>query len=888
MDSSDQATKDPHSCAANKAKVDLCPAGLEGQGGGKGSWHVHDEATMSMVCVLSAGTASLLACVVLSSQAFGQEVEASLSVPGQPACSAKVRGDPDPQFRFNRWIIGYSGDSSYSRSGMLTPEPVPLGIKVEDDEDEVHRWCELGCTKDLEPLPGDWSAFWSVGADQGGFVNLQGALSPSVNDGDCALYVPPQNLAPGSTRHIEIQTYVFDQYMGISSPYIRDNDMRVTFIVDVTCSIQNSYSVVIMPGTITPGSVVPTYCLNPYDPCCSLITAGKFQEDPIDGTLFGPNSMTLGEVRPFLMAAYDPDSYEIECGHAAPGCPPANEYASLEFYDSSDYDWSVQAPPPEYQPVGAGVFFFQDLPLPPGSERVRQGSRTALFAATQQGFVKIRVVMTASDGESIPSDTIVEIKKPLVVQLDMEGPYHILQDDGAGEYSAIAAWLDGNEDGDALDLIEDHRFPIASIRGNGINIHKAVFRGASFPGYQCIVRGNGPANGNGEQMYFYGIGQTDSGTGRLVARGIAGAPMASSDIAAANAVNFEERIQVYAPYPISWKLAFGNLFFVNGGTTGNRVYVCLDQIPAGVEEPRYETVYDLSCRAATGIGGPGPSSAYWAQAIDAIWAQFTDLTVAQKAIDGYNRNDGDIMYYWDANLPYISDPQNIGVGCPLTLAGMMQTRFGTCGAWARFLQATLAIHGVQSTDARVVPIDPPNDSFPVLLVHWWVLNSSGVVVRSGDNRMPDTSAGAGDISLEPMPEGYGLTIPARNFPIIAALDGVFGGNVIPDDNLPPTPLIGPGSGFYPYVLHTQVCNVLGMNAQGPGNIEPPAWFENHGILKYAGVYYDPSYGFLAMSATDHRMAAFGGVANAPNGNSLFMVSADNVASASTQSISYNE
>lgn len=145
------------------------------------------------------------------------------------------------------------------------------------------------------------------------------------------------------------------------------------------------------------------------------------------------------------------------------------------------------------------------------------------------------------------------------------------------------------------------------------------------------------------------------------------------------------------------------------GNSDTWLYVTLDS-PALSYAP-YESIYDISCKAADGqitVGGD-----------DYIWAHFQGLTVRRKSRNGFNLTGAagltSELIYWASGGP----AQNIGsmLGSP--------SGNSSCLAFAQLLKACWQVHGVQST---VVEVDPdPNlpISYQGFMVKEWSWDPNG-------------------------------------------------------------------------------------------------------------------------------------------------------------------
>lgn len=294
---------------------------------------------------------------------------------------------------------------------------------------------------------------------------------------------------------------------------------------------------------------------------------------------------------------------------------------------------------------------------------------------------------------------MVEIVPLSVRNLTFAGDLNVLQDNGA-QYSGVD-WQNnssGSGDVDASDL-GDRRFPIAYVRNSVVNVTALKMKTSAPPGYDIVLHGQGTPSLAGVPHYYGLVAKTASDSLELV-----GPAMLAVKQDRTAFVHLPNKVRFINPYTIDWELWFGGDSYADAGTTDNRFYVLL----ANTARPLYETACDISCKAANQYTDP-------AGVVGRIWAEFTDLDVRRKAMDGFNVADGDgtgvRMGYW--RPPKVTIPQ--------TLVDMLThpTGNGSCVAWSELLIACIDAHTLGAVQSVILPdlsIHPLADGF--LVKHW--------------------------------------------------------------------------------------------------------------------------------------------------------------------------
>jgi hypothetical protein len=169
------------------------------------------------------------------------------------------------------------------------------------------------------------------------------------------------------------------------------------------------------------------------------------------------------------------------------------------------------------------------------------------------------------------------------------------------------------------------------------------------------------------------------------------------------------RARATAFFTIDWKYVFitddsSNLKPIQ--TTGHTAYFTYKD---PLVTPLYLTVLDHTTQGASeGMNDSG--------VIAGIWSEFTDRIVKKRTLNtgtGFvtvNPATPAFTYYATAgcNAQYVTD--------------ILASGDGQCGAWARYLQYALGIHGINSS---VVEILPPVSASGLLVKNWNIIDGPG-------------------------------------------------------------------------------------------------------------------------------------------------------------------
>lgn len=612
-------------------------------------------------------------CVFLAALAVWGAGTASLAA--QP-CDLAFTPVAAPSFTPSMLYIGYDG-SGYARTDLLAPEPIPLGFSG-SDEDRVHVYCGGNC----HPfgVPGAWTADWSLstanGVSPGSFMDALANLVPVIADASSVLYLPPGDMAPGSSREILVHARLVDV---CAVQGFADGPGEVRFRVTVARIADGQYSVTAILDSID----IP---MEPIPPCpstqtvCELIIQFDFWQPPgVSITAFPSAGMVLGEVRMLQAQGEDIDRLQAECGTPPGYEPPVSNFGEQEYCDRLAYAWSVVAGP------GSGMFFAQ--------------GRSALFRATKKGNVTVQVRVTGSDGESAVAQQTFMIHKPRVDRLAYAGGHAIARDLDGFNYGPPEGphWKDENDDGDAADP-GDWRISAAYTRQGIVEVRRVYVDCGTKAPPAAILLGVGP----GWQMFQGGICQDPDA---------APAELAGCELRAS--LELPDKVKKYEPYVIGWFVSFGDDYFVLAGTTDTWLYVTLND-PA-TSYPKYESVYDISCKAAAGSSDAGAVG-------EAIRAKFASRELHRKARDGFNVEDGRLLRYWA-----VPDP-------PAGLAGLLRDPDGN-GQCAGFAQLFKACHEVQGlSGGTVYELQYPPGAIlgtELLVKEWTVVGGSPPRFRIG-------------------------------------------------------------------------------------------------------------------------------------------------------------
>jgi len=129
----------------------------------------------------------------------------------QGICPLNFATSPYPLFEYEI-VVGYDGTEGYHEDEQISPEPIPLGVTVQDT-DTVVVSCGTLCTS--VGIDGGATVQWSSDGDaqakqHGGFISPNGAIVDTVIGFERVLFLPPENVAEGSTAEFKITATVVD------------------------------------------------------------------------------------------------------------------------------------------------------------------------------------------------------------------------------------------------------------------------------------------------------------------------------------------------------------------------------------------------------------------------------------------------------------------------------------------------------------------------------------------------------------------------------------------------------------------------------------------------------------------------------------------------------
>jgi hypothetical protein len=376
-------------------------------------------------------------------------------------------------------------------------------------------------------------------------------------------------------------------------------------------------------------------------------------------------------------------------------------------------------------------------------------------------------------------------------ELSFTNNFTIISDSGTTNYTA-PHWHDPNRDGNAAD---GHCYPLCFTRNTKMKLSMGKWHvEPADPTVEIKIKGDGPGN-----LDFPEITATVSG----------------NDVTISNvecSANFANEIDFFDPLAVDWKASIdgGTTWFAAGCNT-NQTYVTLGNPSTNVA--LYHTLVHIGCKNADGETTADG-------AVDAIWPEFEDRIV--------KRVDGQTLYYYSNAIP---------MNTSVTLAGLLQTADGSCGAWAGMLRGTWTIQGIDDASIREVSSKSmygyDNDSTPPRYI---TMNNQGFLIKSWVIGGTPTNT-SNDTNQNWIHDVYEDAV---------------------DTNL--TYEYVPGISFLrPYddgVLDTtnwcgNTTIPTGTGIKGQGNVVPELqMFELHYLVRRGSSLYDPSYGNKYSSLLD--------------------------------------
>lgn len=266
-----------------------------------------------------------------------------------------------------------------------------------------------------------------------------------------------------------------------------------------------------------------------------------------------------------------------------------------------------------------------------------------------------------------------------------------------------------------------------------------------------------------------------------------------------------QQVQYWEDFQLDWQISTSpNGPWLDAGSSKNYMYVTHKIPKVGLQPSGHAEIISLQhtflhigCKNAQGLTTESTI-------VNAIYTEFTDREV--RRFDG----EGPIQYWGTNNLfsPQCWQPSQ-----------MLILLNGTCGGWAAFFDVILHIQGIDNAEYASVEwtgtelephieniLDDDLESF--LGVERYLVTK--IIWANGKTRsfffVKDWSPFS--------PSEFVLSSDYYN-PFQGTFSLINGNTILPKD------LIG---------------------VAGQGNDNPRAEFENHAIVKYNGLYYDPSYG----------------------------------------------
>jgi hypothetical protein len=249
-----------------------------------------------------------------------------------------------------------------------------------------------------------------------------------------------------------------------------------------------------------------------------------------------------------------------------------------------------------------------------------------------------------------------------------------------------------------------------------------------------------------------------------------------------------------SPLPIIWRFftdsADGESVPLGIRDSTHVVYLTRAAPITTAKANRYETLFDIACRRASGMSNAAPEG----DLINTIYGEFVDQNV-QRVIPTSGVRDGHPMEYWRKSAD--STPDNRETG-PL-----LRDRIGRCEGWAKFFIDVLRCHGIDSTFVAIVPPPPvpalTNAAIALALDNHYSSGTQGTYTPNPDPQKPDS----GSLFVK----NWNLT-----------------------------------TGTIARVIQDEI----GMKGQGP-ETDPYSIFNAHALVRYdvsstEYYFYDPSYG----------------------------------------------
>lgn len=288
--------------------------------------------------------------------------------------------------------------------------------------------------------------------------------------------------------------------------------------------------------------------------------------------------------------------------------------------------------------------------------------------------------------------------------------------------------------------------------------------------------------------------------------------MAGTTVTAANPFHSSPQVGYHSSFELAWEVGFGESGTSDDNLSWERSYSEHElYLTYNASTPSYETVFHIGCTNANGKTSES-------QVVSSIWSKFASKNVRRKG-------DSAQFKYWN---PVSSTPQRLSL--------MLQdaNANGSCIAWSQFFKE--ALNAQFSSGAQVYKVTPISGT-GFLVKNW----KFGRHISPGTDGILNSTTTSDDVVesdfIFPGPNGV-LDSSTSGDDII--VDGFFNGDT------------------YPYLVGYDAIDQEGV--PGQGNANPLGIFGNHFIVRYSGVYYDPSYGSGGFSSSKaHEDASIDGI-----------------------------
>jgi hypothetical protein len=377
------------------------------------------------------------------------------------------------------------------------------------------------------------------------------------------------------------------------------------------------------------------------------------------------------------------------------------------------------------------------LTIPQGQKISTQvsGSASLTYLRNLGGIAYVEMAPPPSTPNTRVEFTLLPVE---IEEVSFDGSnYHQLKSDDGNTTYNLPHWVDANSDGTATtnNSSGEKNYPVSFTRNTKPQVG-GKFKVAGLPSGQTVKIKASSAQGL--QIPETPVTPDADGTITL--------PLTPASNNLTTSIQFHNADDNTA-FKIDWEISIGNGGWTTIGSTKHTVYITYADPVDLPQSIWHETIFNLGCRNAKGLGGGAQVNI-----VNAIYGEFTDRNV-QKVRPSSGTIDGQAMKYWgNWNTAFEFPTTSNLLGNP--------DRDGNCQAWSGLFRDILRAQGIHADRITVFPQQPDTG----VLVKAWAFNPPGSSGLSSHPYFYDTEAhptqtatGQGNTATPPFFNGHWIT-----------------------------------------------------------------------------------------------------------------------------------